>query len=132
MASQFPLTDGKFLVTTGAHGLTAIFSNSSDDLIGGCITVQFTPDVSFAGSFGILCRTPKISTSASTPPFLSMPYRKVYLNGAVGDMSFVSVPITAASLIQIPSIGIQTAFLISCTAGTCQVNYAVVEGATAP
>jgi hypothetical protein len=45
-------------------------------------------------------------------------YKKLYLNGSVGDGSLASTAITTNSLIEIPASGMQIALVVTYTSGS--------------
>ena len=65
----------------------------------------------FVGSVTVKCR----AAGSSNPP-VPLAYRKHYLNGAVGDESYVSTAITTDSVIEVNAAGLD--IVLDCTAFT--------------
>jgi hypothetical protein len=79
---------------------------------------------SFVGSITV---EGKREGSSDTP--VAIPYRKLHLNGAVGDGSYVSTAITGTSIIEIPSTGMDVSLnTTSYTSGSMTVEYERVDG----
>lgn len=80
--------------------------------------------VSFVGSITAKCRA---AGSANTP--LAISYRKHYLNGAVGDETFVSTAITTDSIIEFNAAGLDIVLdCTSFTSGSATVNVRLLTG----
>lgn len=71
----------------------------------------------FSGSIAVKGR---VTGTANTP--VAIPYRKRYLNGAVGDDTFVSTAITTDSLIEVNADGIDVILDVTYTSGTMAVR----------
>lgn len=68
---------------------------------------------SLVGSFAVQGRM--AGTSGS---FLPISYKKHYLNGAVGDETYVSTAITGNSLFEVPATGMEIQLAYTHTSGT--------------
>lgn len=77
----------------------------------GTIIVHLTSVSAVGGSITVQGRSRR-----SSQAYVPIPYRKIYLNGAVGDDSKVSVAITTDSIIAIDASGLDVA--LNCTALT--------------
>lgn len=76
-------------------------------------------------------QNPQGTNPAPSDAFAAIPYRKLHLNGSVGDASYVSTAITGASIIWIPSGGIQPVLSVAYTSGSATVYFTPVRGSAA-
>jgi len=63
--------------------------------------------------------------------FRPIPYLKLFLNGAVADMTYDVAPITTDSIILIPATGLEIALDITYTSGTGRIYWSPMKGAAA-
>lgn len=68
------------------------------------------------------------NNNAPDAAYVAVPYRKLYLNGAVGDGSFVSTDITDSSLLIVPGGGACLLSFGSLTGGTVDVTVEPMYG----
>jgi hypothetical protein len=73
---------------------------------------------SLTGSFAVQGR---LSGAGGT--YIAIPYKKHYLNGAVGDETYVTTAITGNSLIEVPSTGLDVRLAYTHTSGTVGTGY---------
>lgn len=134
MADIFP-ANPKFLVTTAQDGQIASYGNVSDENPNGAWTFQFVPtDINWSGQFAIVARTPGISTSDTTVPWVPVPYRRVCLNNVASDYALVSgiLVVSGPTIIQVPANGVSIGLLMSITTSTCTIYAKAMNGATTP
>lgn len=127
-------------ITSANTGDTLVLGNAGTPSSTAVWSIQFNPSVDFVGTFYILghVRTlgqPETITSpsgGSVTPFLTIPYRRVVMNGVASDWGIVSDPIVGASIIQVPSNGMSIGVSVACTAGSCDMVSYDVQGAGTP
>lgn len=115
MASPYPINT-RYKITEADHGNILKLGNAAEGAVG-TWQVQFVPDASFVGSFAVLARSDHKDAHGDAVPYVSVPYRKVFLNDLPADYSLASDIITSGSILQIPSSGLSVALLVECTAG---------------
>jgi hypothetical protein len=115
-------------VATGGPLFSVIAADAYDCGDGGTTGVStkifHLQSASFVGSITVKARR---TGSAFTP--VAVPYRKRYLNGSVGDDTFVSTAITGTSVIEVNCAGLE--ILLDCTSftsGAMNVSFCQVEG----
>lgn len=106
----------EYRVTTSDNGKFLFLGNASDGRTG-TFVVQFVPDASFAGSFGVTARVYGKPASDNGVAFVSIPYRRVNLAGIASDRTLVAAVLTDSFIIEVPSSGVVLALLCECTAG---------------
>ena len=106
----------EYRVTTSDNGKFLFLGNASDGRTG-TFVIQWVPDASFAGSFGVTARVYGKPASDNGVAFQSIPYRRVSLAGVASDRTLVAAVLTDAFLIEVPSSGVVLALLCECTAG---------------
>lgn len=106
----------EYRVKTADNGKFLFLGNASDGRTG-TFFVQFVPDASFAGSFGVVARAYGKPASDNGVAFISVPYRRVNLAGVASDRALVSAVLTDSFMIEVPSTGVVLALLCECTAG---------------
>ena len=106
----------EYRVSTADHGKFLYLGNASDGRTG-TFVVQWVPDASFAGSFGVVARIYGKPASDNGVAFISVPYRRVNLAGVASDRTLVSAVLADSFLIEVPSSGVALALLCDCTAG---------------
>lgn len=130
-----------YQITANDSGNFLVIGDAGHGNSMGAIAVEFVPTVSFVGSLAIMGRVGGGPLSRQENkigiPFATVPFRKIYLNGAVSDYSMstagdIATGITGQSLIQVPANGLVVALLVTCSAGSCTVYYRTLEGAGAP
>lgn len=131
MADIFP-ANRMFTVTTAQNGQVASYGSTSDEDPTGAWSFQFVPDPSFIGSFTIMGRSPRVSTSDTSVPWTPFPYRQVSVNNIAADYSVVSAAISGQACIQVPANGFAIGILIACTQGTATILANAAQGSSAP
>lgn len=106
----------EYRVTTADNGKFLYLGNASDGRTG-TFVIQWVPDGSFVGSFGVTARVYGKPASDNGVAFQSIPYRRVSLAGVASDRTLVAAVLTDAFLIEVPSSGVALALLCECTAG---------------
>lgn len=71
---------------------------------------------SFSGSVTVKARSAQKDASVDSVPFVTCNYLNTYVNGAVGDQTYVNTAITTTSEILIPASGRQ--IVLDCTSYT--------------
>lgn len=138
-----PLTKAPqgYQVTTADSGNTLQIGDAGHGSVtGGGILLEFVPNTTgpaFVGSFTVVGRVGggalQKQEAALGVPYAQIPYRQLYLNGAVADYSIVSTTITGASIILIPAAGLSIGLLVgTITQGGGTLYFRTLEGATAP
>ena len=98
-----------------ANGSTAIGDSGSGNVT--TKVIQFEMSGGFDGNITIQGRK-----RGSSLGFVALPYRRRYVNGAVGDEAFGSAVITANSLVEVNAAGVELNLL---TAGRTTGSVAV-------
>lgn len=94
------------------------------------LSIQIVDTGSLSASITVKARTRQPTADTNTVGFVATIYRKLYLNGVVGDGSLVSTAITGDSLILIPATGLQIALDITYTSGTGMVYVTPLRGSS--
>ena len=110
----------KRIITSDDNGVFLLLADIGDTETGSW-TFQFVPSQDFIGELAIVGRIQGKTAYDDDVPFLQVPYRKTYLNGAVGDLSLATALITGTSIVRIPATALAIALLVACTAGTMTV-----------
>lgn len=125
-------------ITTNDNGNIGVYgAPTPTNTNGGAFSLDFIPDLTWAGAIYIMGRGPGLSTSDPTG-FLVVPYRKVYFNGAPADWSMVvpdgttATAVTARSLIVVPAYGLEIGVQIVCTTGFGLLRATAVGGPSIP
>lgn len=127
-----------YVITTADSGNTLQLGDAGHGNSGGAITIEFLPTLAggFTGSITVVGRIGggplSRQESALGLAYAQVPYRQIYLNGAVQLYEIVNTAITGASIIQVPAAGLSIGLLVTCTAGSGSVYFRTLEGATAP
>ena len=98
----------------------------------GTVMIYFRPSVDFTGSFAVMGRPRNQPTTADDigAPFVPVGYIAVNVDGAAVDRLYSSATISGPGIIEVPAHGLSIGLLVACTAGTCQLWFARLEGAT--
>ncbi len=132
MAQIFPVGP-KFRVMPAQDGMILAYGNTSDENPSGAFSMQFCPSEDFVGEFAVLGRVPGISTSDTSVPWMAFPYRLFSLNNVAQDFTTArTAVISGTTAIHIPANGWAVGLLVNCTAGSCMIYSAHMEGAAAP
>jgi hypothetical protein len=119
-------------ITTADSGNTLVVGDAGHGNTAGAVVIEFLPDGTWTGNLVVVARVgggPLSKQEAKLGvPFAQVPYRAAYLNGAVSDYSIQSVPLTGASLVQVPANGTAIGFLVTCTAGFATVYFRTLDG----
>lgn len=86
-----------------ANGTTALNNAGAGSVSTKTVSLVST---SFSGSIAVSGRI-----TGTSDAYVPIPYRKRYLNGAVGDDTFVSTAITGTSLIEVNAAGLDIALV---------------------
>lgn len=122
MASATQIPGPTFTLTTASDGVTYSLGDPTPDTPTGALSLDFVPDGSWSGSITIVTAPKGPDAWTAEVPFVASPYRKLYLNGAVGDGTLVSTAITGRSAVIVPAPGrIVGIDVTDASAGTCTV-----------
>jgi hypothetical protein len=120
--------------TIGAGGLgddTYVIGDADQGLVG-TFAIQIYERVAGTCSFTVQARSRLISTTATTPPFMAIPYLPLHLNGSAGTYGTgSSAAITTDSLVLVPATGAEIALLVDYTDGEFDVFVTKLDGAAA-
>jgi hypothetical protein len=105
---------GKFPIDAG----NTYILGSPDALTGGALTLQLVNDNTLSASIVVSGRSLQGDALTDDVAFVPIVYKKLYLNGSVGDGSLASTAITTNSLIEIPASGMQIALVVTYTSGS--------------
>ena len=119
----------KFGISPSDNGDFLEIGPAGTSSTGGIMAIQFIPDVNFVGSIIVVGRVFGPAAQDAGAAFMPISYRRVTVNNVASDYQIVSDPITGPSTIQVPSNGISIGFLVSCSAGLCQVVSWDLQGA---
>lgn len=125
----------RYTITTDTAGLTGWpfleLGPAGTTAFASVMMIQFTPTVTFAGSFAVLGRTLGSAANEVDVPFVAIPYRRVSLADVASDYTMVSDVISTSALIQVPANGLSVALLSSITAGQMTITSWGLEGSSA-
>lgn len=108
--------------TITGNGTTALGDSGSGSVTTKVIQLQGT-----AWSAGTVTVMGRLTGSALT--LVALPYRRRYLNGAVGDEGFGSSALTGDSLIEVNANGVEISLVAaSLTATSIAVSYVDLDG----
>lgn len=119
-----------YTITTADNGNTLDLGTSEEARVG-LVALHIVPDATFvtdAGSLTIVGRAAGWRAAADALAFVPIPYRSLYLNGAVIDGTLQHMAITDQSLILVPAGGVDVGVSVTCTGGTCKVYIQRVAG----
>ncbi len=108
------VASGKFTINAS----DTYIIGSPDALTGGSLTVQIVNDATLSASIVVSARSLQGDALSDGVAFVPIVYKKLYLNGSVGDGTLASTAITTNSLIEIPASGMQVALVVTYTSGS--------------
>lgn len=117
----------KFTIT--ATGQTKL--GDAHNAVVGTFALHFNVPTAFTGSILVKARSRLAEATADNVTFQPIPYTKLFLNGAVGDGSAVSVAITGNSIILVPSSGLEIELDATVTSGSIDIYAVPLAGAAA-
>lgn len=94
------------------------------------LSIQIVDTSSLSASITVKARTRQPAADTNSVAFVPTVYRKLYLNGAVGDGTLVSTAITGNSLIIVPATGLDVALDITYTSGEGMVYVTALRGSS--
>lgn len=107
-----------------------ILGDASDAFVG-TYQVHLVSDT-FVGSVSVVARSRQPQAATDSVAFVAWNYLNTYVNGAVGDQTYVSTAITDTSCILIPATGVQIALNCSAfTSGTLKAYVTPMVGSAA-
>lgn len=109
---------------------TYIIGDASDGLVG-TFSVHLVDRGGLAASVTVQARSRIPQASFDNVLFRPIPYLKLFLNGAVADMTFDTVPLTADSIIFIPATGLEIALDVVYSGGLGRIYWSPMKGAAA-
>ena len=99
----------KYKVTTIDDQAVLYLGNAADGRPG-VMVIQWVPDPSFNGSFGVVARIYGKPANDDNVGFATVVYRRVVLNGVASDRNLVSDPIGSSfTIIEVPANGLAIA-----------------------
>ena len=107
-----------------------ILGDASDGIVG-TFSIHLANLATFAGSVTIKARSRMTQADADNVVFQPIPYLSLYLNGAIGDMTYHTAPITGESIVLVPATGLQIGLDCTVTSGLARIYWCPMEGAAA-
>jgi|SRR5262252_2087604 len=107
-----------------------ILGDASDGIVG-TFSVHLYNMSGLGASAVVKARSRLEQAYSDNAPFLPIPYLALYLNGAVGAVTYQVAPLTADSIILIPATGLQIMLDVTYTGGTGRIYWCPCEGAAA-
>ena len=132
MANVFRTVGRVFDLSTKQDEGTATYKlgDASDGLVG-TLSVHLVNVAGLTASVVVKARTRIPQANDDNVAFQPIPYLKLYLNGAVADSTFDTVPLTGTSIILIPATGLEIALDVTFTSGQGRIYWAPLKGAAA-
>jgi hypothetical protein len=127
------VTGGKLLLKTANGSANYVLGDASPaGETGSAMMVSVFDTGSLSVSIVVKARARGRYADADAVTWLGIPYKKLYLNGAVADNSYVSTAITGNSLIVIPASGLSISLEVTFTSGTGTIYWTpITQGAAA-
>lgn len=126
-----PISGRSYGITSADNGLILSLGPAGTSSSVGTFIVQFNPDVLSDYQVAVMGRVWGPAAKDKNVPFLPIPYRRCTLNNVASDYAIVSEFITGASMIQVPA-NWEIGFLVSCSAGLCDVVSWDLQGNSNP
>ncbi len=113
MANIYPV-DRRFNVTQADHGNIIVLGDTGGIHVGAWL-VHWVPGGAFTGQLFVVGRAYGKPASDDVVGFVSLPYRKGYLNGALADWGMVvdGTALSGPSIITVPAPGISIGLEVS-------------------
>ena len=116
-----PISQQFFHLST-SNGVNTYVVGAGDGTNVSTLAIHISDTGSLSGSITVKARSLAQQAGVDAAVFQPIVYRKLYLNGAVGDGSLVSTAITTTSIILVPCAGLQIALDVTALAsGTATV-----------
>jgi hypothetical protein len=119
----------KYQINADENALLLEFGIGSETFVVGCVSIQLDPTFDFVGTLRVLGRSLGQVAENDSAPFVPIPYRLISLGGVANlTRALVSDDLTQSAIIEVPVSGLTGAFLIACTAGSCDCFRTPLEG----
>ncbi len=124
------LNDHDYTITAADNGNTLVLNGASAT---GTVSGWLIHFVLTSGdaAFTVVARAQGQVPSTAAVAFLPVPYRRLYITGAVSDYTVVSAAIVATAIIQVPANGLAIGLNVTVTTGSARLFMIPVIGSTA-
>lgn len=126
--SNIPANVGRVFNIEDIGTNLAILGDASAGVVG-TLVLQIVDEGALSASIVVKARSRLPDASADGVGFVDWRYSNDFVNGALGDGTMVSTPLTGNSLIRIPASGVQIGLDITFTSGKGKVYVLSLEGA---
>lgn len=125
---------GRTVELSGTNALEGtglyILGDASDGIVG-TFSIHLANLNAFTGTVTVKARSRMPQADTDAVVFQPIPYLSLYLNGAIGDMTYHTAPITGESIILVPATGLQIGLDCTVTSGLGRIYWCPMEGAAA-